>query len=184
LWLRLPKIPVHPTNHQPHAFRKGKGFTLIELLVVVVIIGILTSLMALSISPNKPSPQRESRRFYQVLEAAREQAVLFNQDLGVELTENSYRVLHWQAQQWLSLDTPVFTEYRLPENLSQTLWLNGMAYENVSGDSDKPQPQILLFATGEITPFGWTLNDPAENNQWRLSGNPLGVFDLELEPLR
>ncbi len=105
--------------------RKGKGFTLIELLVVVVIIGVLTSMMALSISPNKPSAQRESRRFYQVLEAAREQAVLFNQDLGVELTGNSYQVLHWQAQQWWSLDTPILSEYKLPENFSQTLWLNG-----------------------------------------------------------
>jgi general secretion pathway protein H len=175
---------VQTTNHQLHTFRQEKGFTLIELLVVVVIIGILTSLMALSISPNKASPQRESRRFQQVLEAAREQAVLFNQDLGVELTENSYRVLHWRAQQWWSLDTPVFTEYRLPENLSQTLWLNGLASENVSGDGDKPQPQILLFSTGEVTPFGWTLNDPAENDQWRLSATLLGVFDLELEPLR
>jgi len=157
---------------------------LIELLVVVVIIGVLTSLMALSISPNKPSSQRESRRFYQVLEAAREQAVLFNQDLGVELTENSYQVLHWRAQQWWSLDKPVFSEHRLPENLSQTLWLNGLAYENELSDSDKPQPQILLFATGEVTPFEWTLKDPAENDQWRLSANLLGIFDLELEPLR
>ncbi len=59
-----------------------------------------------------------------------------------------------------------------------------MAYENVADDNDKPQPQILLFATGEVTPFEWTLDDPAENDQWRLSANPLGVFDLELEPLR
>ena len=175
---------MQSTNHQLYAIRKGKGFTLIELLVVVVIIGVLTSLMALSISPNKPSAQRESRRFYQVLEAAREQAVLFNQDLGVELAGNSYQVLIWRAQQWWSLDSPIFSEYTLPESLSQTLWLNGLAYENVLDDSDKPQPQILLFATGEVTPFGWTLNDPAENNQWRLSANPLGVFDLELESLR
>ena len=175
---------MQTTNHQLYAFRKGKGFTLIELLVVLVIIGVLTSLIALSITPNKHSPQRESRRFYQVLEAARQQAVLFNQDLGVELTGNSYQVLHWRAQQWWSLDTPIFSEYRLPENLYQTLWLNGLAKENESGDSDNPQPQILLFATGEVTPFGWTLEDPAENAQWRLSANPLGVFDLKMEPLR
>ena len=174
---------MQSANHQLHYCRKGKGFTLIELLVVVVIIGILTSLMALSISPNKPSAQRESRRFYQVLEAAREQAVLFNQDLGVELAGNSYQVLIWRAQQWWSLDSPIFSAYALPENLSQTLWLNGVAYQKDLGDSDKPQPQILLFATGEVTPFGWTLNDPAENNQWRLSATPLGVFDLKLESL-
>jgi general secretion pathway protein H len=175
---------VQTSNHQLYAFCKGKGFTLIELLVVLVIIGVLTSLIALSIAPNKPSPQRESRRFYQVLEAARQQAVLFNQDLGVELTGNSYQVLHWRAQQWWSSDNPVFSEYRLPGNLNQTLWLNGLANENESGDSDNPQPQILLFATGEVTPFGWTLENPAENDQWRLSANPLGVFDLKMEPLR
>ena len=172
------------TNHQLYAFCKGKGFTLIELLVVLVIIGVLTSLIALSIAPNKPSPQKESRRFHQVLVAARQQAVLFNQDLGVELTGNSYQVLHWRAQQWWSLDTPIFSEYSLPEDLYQTLWINGLVNENKSDDSDIPQPQILLFATGEVTPFGWTLNDPAENDQWRMSANPLGIFDLELEPLR
>jgi len=174
----------HLKSRQPYAFGKEKGFTLIELLVVLVIIGVLTSLIGLSIAPNKPSPQKESRRFYQVLEAARQQAVLFNQDLGVELTTNSYQVLHWRAQQWWSSDNPMFSEYRLPENLNQTLWLDGLENENESGDSGNPQPQILLFATGEVTPFGWTLNDPAENNLWRLSANPLGVFDLEMESLR
>jgi prepilin-type N-terminal cleavage/methylation domain-containing protein len=84
-------VLLHLKNRQLYVFGKGKGFTLIELLVVLVIIGVLTSLIGLSIAPNKPSPQKESRRFYQVLEAARQQAVLFNQDLGVELTGNSYR---------------------------------------------------------------------------------------------
>jgi general secretion pathway protein H len=175
---------VQTPHHQIYAFREGKGFTLIELLVVVVIIGILTSMVALSITPNKPSSQRESRRFYQVLEAARQQAVLFNQDLGVELTGDSYQVLQWRAQQWWSLGTPVFSEYILPENLSQTLWLDGLPKEYEPDDSDKPQPQILLFATGEVTPFGWTLKDPEDNKQWRLTANPLGVFNLEMESIR
>jgi len=175
---------VQTSNYRLRAFREGKGFTLIELLVVLVIIGVLTSLIALSFTPDKPSPQRESRRFYQVLEAARQQAVLFNQDLGVELTGNSYQVLRWRAQRWWSMDTPIFSEYRLPENLSQTLWLNGLANENESADSENPQPQILLFSTGEVTPFEWTLKAPIENDQWRFSANPLGVFELKMERLR
>ena len=153
-------------------------------MVVVVIIGVLTSLVGLSIATNKPSAQRESRRFYQVLEAARQQAVLFNQDLGVELAGNSYQVLQWRAQQWRPLDSPTFSEYRLPSTLDQTLWLNGLAYETELDDSDNPQPQILLYATGEVTPFGWTLNDPAENVQWQLSASLLGSFDLEMEQLQ
>jgi general secretion pathway protein H len=173
---------VPSINPHRQSSRAGRGFTLLELLVVVVIIGILTSLMALSISPDNRSAQRESRRFYEVLEAAREQAVLFNQDLGVELRGNSYRVLNWRAQQWWLLDTDIFSEYSLPDNLSQTLWLNGLAYKDLRDDSDKPQPQILLYATGEITPFEWTLSDAAENRQWRLSANPLGAFELALEP--
>lgn len=166
------------------AFRKTRGFTLIELLVVVVIIGVLASLIAFSLSPDRPSPQRESRRFYQVLEAAREQAVLFNQELGVELKGNSYRVLQWRTQAWLPLDAALFAEYRIPGNLSQTLWLDGLASETALAASDRPQPQIVFFSTGEVTPFGWTLRDPAEDDQWRLSASPVGEIDLQLEPSR
>jgi len=162
----------------------NKGFTLIELLVVLVIISVLTSLIALSFTPNQSSPQRETQRFYQVLEADRQEAVLFNQDLGVEVRGNAYQVLQWRAQQWQPADTPLFSEYQLPENLDQTLWINGLANENNPGDNDDPQPQILLFATGEVTPFEWSLKDPAENDQWRLSANPLGDYELKMEPLR
>jgi general secretion pathway protein H len=164
--------------------RKGDGFTLIELLVVVVIIGVLTSLISLSISPNKPSPQRESRRFYQVMEAARQQSVLFDQELGVELRGNRYRILQWRTQKWRPLDTALFSEYSLPGDLSQTLWLNGVAYEDEADDSDPPRPQVLFFPTGEITPFGWTLEDPVERDQWRLTADALGDFDLARETPR
>lgn len=166
------------------SINQGKGFTLIELLVVLVIIGVLTSLIAISVSPNKPSPQRESRRFYQVVEAARQQAVLFNQDLGMELRGNSYRILQWRTPQWRLLDTNLFSEHRLPENLSQTLWLDGLPNENEAVGAEQPKPQILFFSTGEVTPFGWTLQDPAENKQWRMSASLSGQFDLQLEPLR
>jgi len=161
-----------------------KGFTLIELLVVLVIISVLTSLIALSFTPNKSSPQRESQRFYQVLEAARQEAVLFNQDLGVEVTGRGYQVLQWRAQQWQPSDSPLFSEYTLPENLDQTLWINGLVNENKPADGDDPQPQILLFATGEVTPFEWSLKNPAEKDQWRLSASPLGDYELKMEPLR
>jgi len=175
---------VQTSRHRDHAFRPRSGFTLIELLVVLVIISVLTSLIALSATPSKSSPQRESRRFYQVLEAARQEAVLFNQDLGVEVKGDSYRVLQWHAQEWEPSYTSLFAEYRLPDDLDQSLWINGLLNETKPGESDNPQPQILLFATGEVTPFEWSLKNAAENDQWRLSANPLGVFELKAEPLR
>jgi len=175
---------MQTSRHNDRTVRISAGFTLIELLVVLVIIGVLASLIAISISPNQPSPQRESRRFHQVLEAAREQAVLFNQELGVELRGNRYRVFQWQAQQWWPVDNDLFAEYRLPENLTQTLWLNGLPYRETASDSDRPSPQILFYSTGEVTPFGWTLTGPADDDQWRLTASLLGEFDLKPERLR
>jgi len=171
-------------NQQTRVSAKNRGFTLLELLVVLVIISVLTSMVALSVAPSAPTPQRESRRFHQVLEAARQQAVLFNQDLGVEFSGNSYRVLHWRAQQWWLSDSTEFSQYELSENLLQTLWINGLEDDIDPGEDDALQPQIFLLATGEVTPFEWTLRSVADNAQWRLTASPLGEFDLQMESLR
>lgn len=170
-------------KQQNGAVRKGEGFTLLELLVVLLIIGVLASLITFSITPNQPSPQRESLRFHQVVEAAREQAVLFNQELGLELRENRYRILQWQAQRWWPLDSDLLSEHTLPDNLSQTLWIDGVPNREGASGSDLLQPQIVFFSTGEVTPFGWTLEDSADNDQWRLTASPLGQFDLQAKPI-
>lgn len=174
---------MHAGRQQDGAVRKGEGFTLLELLVVLVIIGVLASLIAISITPNQPSPQRESRRFHTVVEAAREQAVLFNQELGLELRENRYRVLQWRALRWRPLNSDLLSEHTLPDNLSQTLWIDGVPNTEGVAASDPPQPQIVFFSTGEVTPFGWTLEDSAGNDPWRLTASPLGQFDLQAESI-
>ena len=175
---------MHTGRQQIDTVRKGEGFTLLELLVVVVIIGVLASLIAFSIAPNQPSPQRESQRFHRVVKAAREQAVLFNQELGMELRGNRYRVLQWQTQRWWPVDSDLLREHVLPQNLSQILWIDGVPNAAGASGSDLPQPQIVFFSTGEVTPFGWTLEDSSENDQWRLTASPLGQFDLKAEPLQ
>ena len=40
------------------------------------------------------------------------------------------------------------------------------------------------ISTGEVTPFGWTVSDPVDDDQWRISANLTGEFELSLEPLR
>lgn len=76
---------------------RHQGFTLIEIMVVVTIIGIMTGLIALSVSTSNPQKDldREALKFKTLIEMAQEEALFSQQEIGVIVDEHGYRFASW-----------------------------------------------------------------------------------------
>lgn len=166
-----------------------KGFSLIELLVVVFIIGLFagTAVLSLNVIGVDRELEREALRLQSLLDTLMDEAVLQTRDYGVLFTNNGYRffVYDYRSLSWLDpVGDEFLREHRLTAPLAVTLFLEDRevvlesAYEPEFGQ--QPQPQVMLLASGEITPFEARLfRDPA-GGRYLL----VGMLDGSLEVTR
>jgi general secretion pathway protein H len=110
--------------------RKARGFTLLELLVVIVIIGVIVSAATLSFSVlgRDRESEEQTRRFWAILQQAREEAELQSLDLGVFVVAGGYQYLRYDARhrRWAPLaDDRMYEVRKLPEGLRFRVWLDG-----------------------------------------------------------
>ncbi len=115
-----------------------------------------------------------------------------NRDFGVAFTETGYRfyTYDYQTLQWLPpLNDEMFNEHMLDESYMMTLRLDDRDvtlepefetdfYDVDDFDEREIEPQLLLLATGEITPFAVAFVRDLDPTGFAVSGALTG--DLEL----
>lgn len=170
--------------------------TLIEVLVVILIVGLLAGIVALNVDINSPRQalEREAQRLQLLLTAAAEQALLEGAEYGLWLAETEYQVLAFdeRERQWRQSEAPMFQLHRLPESVNLALemedrvvTLGEAAGEDTrlrqQQDDETPgtMPHILMFSSGELTPFAVYLG--VEDGAWtyRISGDEIQPIRLE-----
>ncbi|MEM7083502.1 MAG: type II secretion system minor pseudopilin GspH [Pseudomonadota bacterium] len=143
------------------------GFTLIEVSVVLLIITVLTAVFALNIQAGgKKALKEEARRMNALVRLASEQALLQGRDIGMVVEDNGYQFYLYDLtqQRWLDLSTErMFRARTLPDNMRMEIAIeeNSVTWpepeerdESEEGDEEfVPTPQVLMLASGEITPF-------------------------------
>jgi len=158
------------------------GFTLIEVLVVVVIIAVMTAVAVLSIGVlgRDRELDAEGDRFDDVVAAALEQAQLEGRDYGVWFGPNRYQVLsyspalgHWDAV----ADDRLYEEHELPDGVTPALEMEGktVPIELAKADAERV-PQLLLFSSGDASPYRLTLSREGTDNRWLVEGQPDGTL--------
>lgn len=176
------------------------GFTLIELLVVITIVAIVVSIAVLSLGllgEDEPL-DTEARRFASLVGAAQDDAVMQGRDFGIELMQAAYRFVEYDAytNSWYELgDDEIYRLRELPEDMEFSLYLEGqpvlldpnpVKLETPDPDEDAPTrssvepyaPHILIFSSGDETPFELSITRLTNRRSVVLEGNLLGAIEI------
>ncbi len=173
---------------------QDKGFSLLELLVVIVIISILFTFTTLAIRGTSPEEliQTEAQRLDRLLQLALEEAILKGLEYGLEFKPDSYRFLLYVDNSWQPLDEDnLLRERQLPEDMELELEIEQIeilvAEDSASDDEEdeeKPDPQVFLLSSGEITPeFSVRLLMPWVETSYIVSGTINGEHKAEISEL-
>jgi general secretion pathway protein H len=156
-------MPTSATGTSPTS-APAAGFTLIELLVVVVIIGLLSAGLLLSIGATTGRDrelEKESDRLLALVTYAREQAELQTRDYGVMFQEDGYEFLAYDTRRaaWRSVfEDDALAARRLPDGLGVKLSVEArpVVLARPKDAADKT-PQVMIFSNGDLTAFAATL---------------------------
>lgn len=139
------------------------GFSLLELLVVVAIIAVFAGVAVLSLGTlgSDRVLQREAARLQGLIDLLTEEAVLETRDYGLLFSETGYRfyVYDYPTLTWLEpVGDQLLAERTLEETLLLSLELDDREVRLVRDFdtmdvNEQPQPQVIVFGTGEVTPF-------------------------------
>lgn len=188
-------------------FRQGHsaGFTLLELLVVMLIIGVLATMVSLSVSGRAADDrmQAESRRLEELLRLASDEAQAKGLELGFRQTTEGFEFLTPDSESgaWAVLAEGMFRPRQVQEPFFLELRVDGRllrpatAVPKVEDEDEEDaapgrasvdktlrvEPQILILSSGEMTPFTLDLKLKDMTQFYRVEGNEMGELKSQRE---
>ena len=167
--------------------QQASGFTLIEILIVVVIIGVITAgiVLSVNITGRDRELEKESDRLLALFSYVREQAELQTREYGVMFQDDGYEFLTYDTRRatWRSVfEDDALRARRLPDGLGLRLSVDARPVVlSRPKDSKDKTPQVMIFSNGDLTTFAATLEREGGLRSVTLTEDNKG--DVVLQPL-
>ena len=152
------------------------GFTLLELLVVFVIVGLLMGTVVLGFTgaDAEQAMRGTAERIAMRIELARQYALQRNKEWGVYVEDTDYRFAEFDPIQatWVEQAHRPFLSDGAIERISFRVAVEGLDLEQFGAGEDD-LPDIIVFSSGEITPFEWFVDPEWDSLAWVVSSDGL-----------
>jgi general secretion pathway protein H len=177
--------------------RCRSGFTLIELLVVIVIAGIISAvvLLSLGIVGDDRGLQQEARRMSSLIELATDEAIMQGREFGLEFMQTGYRFVEYDPllDEWHEVvGDDMMRRRQLDQGLEFALVLEDRSvqlYEEAaetdrdeetrrSDMTDDYLPHVLILSSGDVTPFNLAIIRQSDDAEISLAMNLMGKIEI------
>lgn len=193
--------------------RNVKGFTLLEVMLVLFLMGMISVGVVMTLTSSghgSESNQWHAQRFSTLLQLTQDQALITNNEFGLEFNEQGYTFAYYNfsKRKWLPfVNSRVNGHIELPENIEAEYNLGGNVWgelEEVQKQQDNSEfseqaylveidghekevtinPHILIMSSGEVTPFSYQfINLESEQNKVTVNVSMNGDIELLSESL-
>lgn len=161
--------------------QKQYGFTLLEIMLVLLLIGMVSVgvVMTLPSSFNSEQDVRwQAQRFRTLLQFAEDEALISGLELGLVFEENGYQFAFYdyQTKKWLPvMDKQIQGKVELPDTLEMEYLLAGSLWDEIDTEKQDAfideddlisiegaeeivtlRPQVYVMSSGEVSPFSLT----------------------------
>ncbi len=157
------------------SLRPQTGFSLLEVLVVLTILAILTGTVMLSFTGADAAQALKgaAERMAMRIELARQHSLTRNREWGIYLEEDAYRFAEFDPEQqvWVEQVQRPFNDVDLPDLVGLSLDLE--EYDALPFEEEDGLPQILIFSSGEVTPFRILLEPEWQAEPWQVASDGL-----------